>query len=39
MKLVLQHIQMNNSMSDRLDPTTSGHHKGNHIRDDSAKED
>jgi len=39
MKLILQHIQMNNHMPDPSNPTTSGHHKRDHITDDSAKED
>jgi len=33
MQLIIQHIQMNNSISDSSNPTTSGHHKGDHIRD------
>jgi len=39
MQLILQHIQMKNPASGSSDPTTSGHHKGDHIRDDSLKED
>jgi len=39
MQLIIQHIQMNNLISGSLDPTTSGHHKGDHIRDDSSEED
>ena len=38
-QLILQHIQMKNPASGSSDPTTSGHHKGDHIRDDSLKED
>ena len=30
---------MTNPISGSSDPTTSGHHKGNHIRDDSSEED
>jgi len=38
MQLILQHIQMNNSISDPSDYTTSKRHKGDHIIYDSAKE-
>ena len=39
MKLILQHIQMNNLMLGPSDPTISGHHKGDHITNDNAEED
>ena len=35
----IQHIQMNNPISDSSDPTTSGHHKGDHVRNDNSGED
>jgi len=38
MQLILQHIQINNPASGSSDPTTSGHHEGDHIRDDSSEE-
>jgi len=38
MQLILQHIQMNNPMLGPSDPTTSGHHKGDHITHDSVEE-
>jgi len=37
MQLILQLIQMNNLMSGSSNPTTSGHHKGDHIKDNSAE--
>ncbi|ESW05059.1 hypothetical protein PHAVU_011G148600 [Phaseolus vulgaris] len=37
MQLILQHIQMNNPASGSLDPTTSGHHKGDQSRDVSSE--
>jgi len=37
-QLILQHIQMNNLISDSSDPTTSDRHKAKHIRDDSLEE-
>jgi len=39
MQLILQHIQMNNPASGTSDPTTGGHHKRDHIRDDNSEED
>ncbi|XP_068476270.1 uncharacterized protein [Phaseolus vulgaris] len=39
MQLILQHIQMKNPASGSSDLTTSGHHKGDHIRDDNSEED
>jgi len=32
MQLIIQHIQMNNPILGSSDPTTSGNHKGDHIR-------
>jgi len=39
MQQIMQHIQMNNLISGCSNPTTSGHHKGDNIRDDSSEED
>ena len=39
MQLIIQHIQINNLISGSSNPTTSGHYKGDHIRDDSLEED
>jgi len=39
MQQIMQHIQMNNPISGSSNPTTSGHHKGDNIRDDNSEED
>jgi len=39
MKLILQHIQVNNLMSSPSNPTPNGHHREDHIRDDNVYED
>ena len=39
MQPIIQDIQINNPILGSSDPTTSGHHKGDHIRDDSSEED
>ena len=39
MQQIMQHIQINNPISGSSNPTTSGHHKGDNIRDDSSEED
>jgi len=39
MKLIFQHIQVNNLMSGLSNPTSDGHHREDHIRDDGVDED
>ncbi|XP_068466454.1 uncharacterized protein [Phaseolus vulgaris] len=39
MQQIMQHIQMNNPISGSSNPTTSGHHQGDNIGDDSSEED
>jgi len=39
MQQIMQHIQINNPISGSSNPITSGHHKGDNIRDDSSEED
>jgi len=36
MQQIMQHIQMNNPISGSSNPTTSGHHQGDNIGDDSS---